>query len=66
VAGARVFDVVDGVQRLDRFTDARGRRTFARVESGEVTVTASWGSRTGSATVTLRDGERRTLRLVAR
>ena len=66
VSGARVFDVVDLVQRLDRFTDARGRRTFARVEPGDVTVHASWGSRHGSATVTLRDGERASLHIVAK
>jgi hypothetical protein len=65
-ASVVVFDVVDGVQRLDRFTDARGRRTFARVEPGEVTVHASWGSRHGNATVTLRDGERASLHIVAK
>jgi hypothetical protein len=66
VYGSQVFDVVDGGQRLDRFTDARGRRTFARVEPGEATVQASWGTRHGRATVTLRDGEHTSLRLVAK
>jgi hypothetical protein len=64
VTGARVFDVVDGVQRLDRYVDARGRRTLARVEPGDVTVTATWGSHRGTAQVTVRDRERRTVRLV--
>ncbi len=61
-----VFDVVDGVQRIDMFTDPFGRRSFARVEPGEATVTATWGTRCGSEKVLLRDGERATVRIVAR
>jgi hypothetical protein len=60
------FDVRDGVQRLDLFTDRLGRRTLTRVEPGPVTVGATWGSRTGSAGVTLRDGGRATVRVVAK
>lgn len=58
------FDVVDGVQRLDPFTDERGRRTFARVAPGPTTVVATWGSRRGVAQLVVRDGERTTLRVI--
>ncbi len=66
VEGARVFDVADGVQRVDPFTGPDGRRTFARVEPGTWSVVARWGSRTGSVPVTLADGEVRGLVIVAR
>lgn len=66
VSGGQVLDVADGVQRLDRYTDARGRRTFARVEPGQVTLHAAWGSRHGSETVTLRDGDRTSVRITAK
>jgi hypothetical protein len=58
------FDVVDGVQRIDPFTDEHGRRTFARIAPGLTTVFATWGSRSGREEVFLRDGERRTLRVI--
>lgn len=57
------FDVVDGVQRLDDFTDARGRRTFARVAPGTVTLTATWGSHRAVVTRDVRDGERAFVRI---
>ena len=66
ISGALVFDVVDGVQRVDTFTDPLGRRSFARVQPGEWKVTARWGSRRGSEHVVLRDGERTSVRIVAK
>ncbi|MBL9088920.1 MAG: carboxypeptidase regulatory-like domain-containing protein [Planctomycetia bacterium] len=57
------FDVVDGVQRLDDFTDARGRRTFARVAPGTVTLTATWGIHRVVVTRDVRDGERAFVRI---
>ena len=57
------FDVTDGVQRLDDFTDARGRRTFARVAPGTVTLTATWGSHRAVMTRDVRDGERAFVRI---
>lgn len=57
------FDVTDGVQRLDDFTDARGRRTFARVAPGTVTLTATWGSHRAVVTRDVRDGERAFVRI---
>lgn len=54
--GHKIFDIVDGVQRLDLFTDALGRRSLERVEPGRAIIRASWGSRTGSASVDLPDG----------
>ena len=62
----KVFDVEDGVQRVDLFTDHRGRRTLARVEPGVRAVRAFWGSRDGSEQVELADGETRRLTIVAK
>jgi hypothetical protein len=62
----RVFDVEDGVQRVDLFTDHRGRRSLARVEPGPRTVQAHWGSRHGSLEVDLADGETRRVTIVAK
>jgi hypothetical protein len=59
-----VLDVVDGIQRLDWYTGADGRRSFARVQPGPTTVNATWGSRTGSTHVTLVDGETATIEIV--
>ena len=61
-----VFDVLDGVQRLDPFTDATGRRTLHRVEPGSAVVSARWGSRSGRRTVDLVDGETTSIRIVAK
>ena len=60
-----VFDVVDGVQRLDLYTDADGRRTLERVEPGRVTIRATWGTRHGHVTVDLEDGVTTEVRIVA-
>lgn len=67
IRGCKLFDVrADGVQRLDMFTDAHGRRTFARVEPGEAMIVATWGSHTGARSVTLVDGETQRVEITAR
>lgn len=63
LGAARVFDVRDGVQRLDLYTDAAGHRALARVEPGEWIVGATWGDRRVSQKVTVADGARGTVRL---
>ena len=61
------FDVDDeGVQRMDPYTDHRGRRSFARVTPDRVVVRARWGSRSGGTEVSLEDGRRRQVRVVVR
>ena len=49
-------DLVDGVQRIDPYTDVRGRRTFARVAAGKRIVRAYWGGHHGRADVETKDG----------
>ncbi|MDF1700040.1 MAG: carboxypeptidase-like regulatory domain-containing protein [Planctomycetota bacterium] len=66
LGGRLMFDVEDGVQRMDPHTDERGRRTFARVMPGAITVKAWWGTRSGKAEATLVDGETKTLRVPTR
>ncbi len=62
--GPAWLDVDDGgEQRLDPFTDVRGRRTCRRVPPGKVTVVADRGDGHAKAEVELRDGERKALRL---
>jgi hypothetical protein len=51
------YDVADGVQRLDLVCDEQGRRTLERVQPGACHVSARWGSRQGTAEVTVRDQE---------
>ena len=60
------FDVRDDGQRIDTFTDLDGRRSIARVEPGEARVSAEWCGRHGSATVTLRDEGRASVRIVVK
>ena len=48
------LDLVDGVLRLDPYTDEYGRRTFTRVEPGPVVVRASGRGVSGEAKVNLR------------
>ena len=49
-------DVKDGVQRIDCFTDVRGRRTLRRFPARRWTIKARYGSRTGEARVEVVDG----------
>jgi hypothetical protein len=44
-----VVDAETGVQRIDPYVDARGRRTLRALEPGVVTVEAAWASRRGTA-----------------
>ena len=64
--GARVFDVHDGEQRIDPYTDEHGRRTLARVQPGPLTVVATWGRHRGATKIEAREGERLTVRVVAK
>lgn len=50
-------DEHDGVQRVDPFTDHRGRRRLERVEGGEVELSARWGTRRGSVKVEVREDD---------
>lgn len=61
-----MYDVEDGVQRLDNLTDAGGRRSFRRVAPGEVSVTAEWRGRRGEAKVVVEERGRVSARIVVR
>lgn len=63
-SGLPWIDFKDGTQRLDPFTDARGRRTLEGVEAGQVVVHGSYGTREVEQTVDLAEGQRLTVRLV--
>lgn len=60
------FDVEDGVQRLDHFTDADGRRSFRRVAPGEVTLETWWRGRIARTKVVVEERGRVTARIVVR
>lgn len=60
------FDVVDGVQRLDPYTDVLGVRRFSRVQPGRCIVRASWAGHQGHGEAVLVDGERSVLRIVVK
>jgi hypothetical protein len=64
--GRKWFDVDGAVQRIDSLTDQLGRRRFARVEAGRVTVHARWGSRQGAEEVNLVNGHLTRITVVAR
>ena len=65
--GPAWLDIDDaGEQRLDPFTDVRGRRTCRRISPGRVTVAADRGDGHVKVEVELRDGERKALRLELR
>ena len=63
-SGLPWIDFKDGTQRLDPFTDARGRRTLEGVEAGQVVVHGSYGTREMEQTVDLAEGQRLSVRLV--
>lgn len=54
-SGLAHADLEGDVQRVDPFTDHRGRRTFRGVEAGEVEITAVYGARKASVKVPLGD-----------
>jgi len=49
-------DLDQGVQRLDPFTDVRGRRTLAHFPAGNWRVAASWGGLAKRVRVTVTEG----------
>lgn len=60
------FDQDAATQRVDCFTDHRGRRSIARVAPGPGSVHARWGGRRGIESMTLVDGVTARVRVVAR
>ena len=57
-------DLIGGVQRLDRFFDHEGRRTFTRVPAGPVACVIAWGSRRQRGELTMEAGKTHELRVV--
>jgi len=55
-SGEDWIDLVDGVQRLDRFVSARGWRELQNVEPGEVEIEAVYADRKGSGVVRVSPG----------
>jgi hypothetical protein len=51
-----VMDCVDGLQRIDPYTDAAGRRTYRFVPPGKVTVKAWFGTRSSEVQVEVMPG----------
>ena len=64
--GSPALDVAGVVQRVDPFTDETGRRSFHRVPPGLASVEATWGSARASTSLTVRDRDLHTVRLVVR
>ena len=58
------FDCEGGLQRVDCLTDARGRRSIARVEPGPVQVHAAWFGQQGLVRVVVEDGATTRVRVV--
>jgi hypothetical protein len=54
----------DGVQRVDAYADARGRRTFSRVEPGAVRLDVRYGSRSAVVPVVVEDGRRAVAKVI--
>ena len=57
-------DLDGDVQRIDPYTDARGRRTLRALEPGRVKILASFGSRSAEAEVEVEAGESQRVRIV--
>jgi hypothetical protein len=64
--GDAVFDVTDGVMRVDDFADERGRRTFARVRPGQVRFVVTWRGHVAKTTLDVADGETKDVHVVVR
>jgi hypothetical protein len=62
--GLPQLEVMDGVQRIDPYGDAEGRRTFRFVSSGTLDVHATFGSRRATVTVLVSEGTHETVRTV--
>jgi|GEM_PF-6786716 len=65
-SGEPWIDLTNGIQRIDDFTDAEGRRSLHRVEPGSVQVYATWCLKSGKASVRVADGKRAEVRIVVR
>ena len=61
---AQYIDERDGIQRIDRFVDHRGRRTLERVDPRVEQIRIYWASRSKIVPVELSDGKRVPLRVV--
>jgi hypothetical protein len=59
-------DLEDGVQRLDAYVDHLGRRTLRRVEPGNVSLKATYGSRRAHVAAVVVDGRTTPVRMVVR
>jgi hypothetical protein len=59
-----LMDCMDGVQRLDPYTDAAGRRTYRFVTPGQVKVKAYFGTRNAEVQLEVADGATVPVRIV--
>lgn len=59
-------DEAAGIQRIDHFTDHRGRRLYRHVDPGRATVQAVWGDRYGKAAVDVIEGRTAEVQIVLR
>lgn len=57
-------DMQDGIQRMDRFTDHEGRRTYAGVFPGPVTLYVQWGHRRKNVEAKIAAGRTEVVRVV--
>jgi hypothetical protein len=65
-SGEPWLDVEGGVQRIDPFVDAGGRRDLRRLEPGRVRVRATWGLLSATADVPVSEGRSRDVLLVVK
>ena len=64
-SGLEWLDVADdGAQRIDPFVDERGRRRLAHVEPGTLELSATFGTRKGTATASVDEGGRTVARVL--
>ena len=56
----------DGLQRLDPYTDERGRRTLRRIQPGRIRLDGRWGAWQGTLVVTVRDRQTKDVDLLLR
>jgi len=63
-SGLAWVDLQGKRQRIDPFTDHLGHRRLTHVETGDLELTASWGSRRVSIGVDVKEGETSSLRVI--